>query len=723
MTFALVFTMTIPYATSAIAETDARTAPNHKSTNGNKLKVEGGEKTDVTDTSTSEKSLVKVNSQNTTLVSVPASNVPSKVTKATKKNERDVYDWNQFYDAMMSMDTNVIHIQSDFYNTKTDDASMNDTISTPMRPLKIVGNGHTIDFRGASFFNDTALKSNERMEWEIDHLTMYGQNSNGPIKTASDTTAKGAYGALIYKDVSYIGAQLTASYNWMIDFRGHIENHSVNSYQSPFDHKNYNAQINQVNIEAKDVVFREGNYYRGTTENAGVFHLAKNGQMTLEDKAEVHLTAGGNTGEFSTYALYLQGDLVANKDSKLSINTTNKGKQYGLYLTGKDSEIVAADEAKITITSNGESYPSLYLESGTGISIKDKAALNILAENKGNSTYPLINIEKNTSFVIGEKGIFNIVSDGYGAHDILKFGTFSKFQFTDAEKVNLQFTNADLSPAAKLIEMDSGNLEGSSQTIKAWNLKNISQNNTKIADFQWNSILHSKTAFEGNNSAVKSVKAATNQMDKDYVKEFKPEKFSRLMYSDVKNNYTTTKNKSSDAVTSQDSKFLKEKTSAILRLTGDEVLPTINSLALTNIPSDLVTSEDSQVVRGKTTPGAYVRVTGDPALPTPSLSSEVEGEAAYSTKADSEGNFEVKAEVGKYFIASNTLKVFASLNGQQKEINIPIADKTAPTAEGKTLAIVKGDKLPNALDFLSHVKDSNPANFSITHVYFADYSK
>ncbi|MBQ0138221.1 MAG: WxL domain-containing protein, partial [Kurthia sp.] len=42
---------------------------------------------------------------------------------------------------------------------------------------------------------------------------------------------------------------------------------------------------------------------------------------------------------------------------------------------------------------------------------------------------------------------------------------------------------------------------------------------------------------------------------------------------------------------------------------------------------------------------------------------------------------------------------------------------------GKTLAIVKGDKLPNALDFLSHVKDSNPANFSITHVYFADYSK
>lgn len=674
---ALVFTLVTPSFLSVQAITSEGNLTEHKSTQSTSLT-----------TMNTLGSIVKTAFTTTTKDNIPPALAPSQITNASGPNERNIYNWDQLYTAMNTSSVNILHIQADFYNTKSPDWQAEDNINIPMRPITIYGNGHTIDFRGASFYNNSWLSRDSKVQWEINHLTMYGRNFYGPIKTDSEAAAANAYGAMVYDDVTYIGSQLTASYRWTIDFRGHIENHSVNSYISPFDNKTYSTQQNQVNIEAKDVVFRENNYYMGTTENAGVFRLGNNGKMSLENNTNVTMTSNGNGGEFGTTALYLEGELTTGENAKLTINTRNSGNQYGVFISGRGNGITLDNSAEATINSYGDAYSSIYMESNTMLLVKDDATLNVLTKNKGTSTNDLIRTTGSTSFIIAKNGTFNAVSDGIATHSIIDFGSNSVFRFADAKKVNLQFTNEKLSYYASLIKMSSGSLDVDVQEVQAWNSSNISGNSTRAADFHWTPMFSMITTFSGARSTVKSASSVMNQMRVKYMNEFRPEYFSRLMYLKI---------------------------------------PDVD-LEVTNHPNDLKISPDSQVVKGIATPGALIRVTGDSALETPSLPSGIDGSndtkitGDYSTRANSSGYFEVKAQLGKYFTASSKVNVYAFLNGKTEEMKITVADRTAPTAEGIELAIVKGDPIPNAKDFLINIQDTNPTNSRYSYDYKIDYS-
>lgn len=629
----------------------------------------------------------------TTKEDVPNAPVPEKITKANPEaaNEVDVTSWTEFEAAMKNKAITVIHVQKDFYNDRTTVAETN--VSTPKRTLTIKGNGHIIDFRGIGFRNGTAAAANETILWTIENLTMYGRNFYGPIHTIVGVNSNNSYGGLIYKDSTYVGAQLTASYYWTIDFGGAIENHSVNSYISPFDEKKYATQTGQVNIEATDVIFRKNSKYNGTTENAGVFRLQNSGEMTMEDYSEVTMTSGGTAGEYSGNVLYLQGVIKTGKEAVLNLNTRKSGGQSAIEIYGAKNGIQAAEGSKINIHTTGGNgtHHAVSMGADTEINIEDGAELNINAENKSSGTGDLINAGARTKFLIGKKAKFNAVSDGTGSHNILDFGTNSKFQFADAEEVNLQYTNNSLASGARLITMSgsNGQLDVDVQDVKAWNKKDIAGNSMRESDFHWTPMFGMITQFSTGTSTVKNGSSVLNSMREKYKNEFKVHESSRLLYS-----------------------YIEDVDVGIL-----------------NPITDNQDSVDSTVIHGVANPGAYVRLTGDSAIPEPTIPSVIDGADDeeltnnFTVIADSKGEFTIHAKEGKHFTASNKIKAFAFLGGKSDEHIVEVLDETAPTGEGVNLKMVFGEAIPEPDHFIINPLDSNPANAGFKYEFKEDYSK
>lgn len=633
---------------------------------------------------------LRSNNGMTTKAGVPNAEKPAVITSAKGINERNVSNWSDFEAAMTNQSINVIHVQADFYNTRTTNEETN--VSTPKRNLTIKGNGHIIDFRGIGFRNTTSVLANETIRWTVENLTMYGRNYYGPVHTSSSVSLNNGYGALVYKDVTYIGAQLTASYAWTIEFAGSIENHSeYDSYTSPFDKVIYSTEgrKGEANIEAKDVIFKENSTYNGEAY-AAVFILRQSGSMILEDNAKVTMTSKGRSGEEGIYALYLQGIVKTGKNAELTINGQESGNQYGIYISGSGNGLYASNNSKIKLRTYGGEKQSILMQSYTSIIIEDGAELDVSSINRGSSTANVVQAEHYTRFIIGKKGIFNVTSDGYGNHNLLKFGLTALFQFADAKKVNLQFTNNALNTGARVIYMDGSNgvLEVDVQDVQAWNRMNITTNGSRQADYQWTPMFGMKTSFSGGTGTVRSASSITNSERVRYTNEFKPQNFSRLLYSYI----------------------------------ADVEVGILNPL------TDNRASEDSSVVKGTTNPGAYVRLTGDPALPIPKVPSIITGANEkeltdpFTVIADANGNFEVNAKAGQHFTAANNINAFSFLGGKSGSTTVKVLDGTAPTGEGVNLVILLGDDLPNPKKFVMNPRDTNPTNKGFTYKFKEDYS-
>lgn len=628
----------------------------------------------------------------TTKPGVQAAPKPAVITHADpdKANEVDVSTWAEFTAAMTNANINVIHVQDDFYNpNKTANAVFT---AITMRNIKVNGNGHVIDFDGTSFRQNT-MPANLNVEWEFNHLTIYGRN-NYSIITSTGAIPATSSARMIFDNVSYVGSQISANFNWLTDFRGHVESHSVNSYVRPFDGTTQGTVTNEMNLQVKDVQFSKDSYYNGTTENAGVFILLNGGNMLAEENSEVHLSSGGNAGagEYGYYLMYVLGNSVKlEKNSNVTLNTREKGSMRAIDL-GADSTIEADEGAVLNINGRGPSvgYHLIDLGLRAKIHINDSAELNIESKNKGTGLGDLINAAANAEFIIGKKATFNATSDGTGNHNILDFGATSLFKFADAEKVNLQYTNDSISSAAKMFSMTgtANTLDVDVQDIKAWDKSSYSTNAERDPEYHWTPMFGMKTQITTSASKVLEASSVMNSERERYTNEFKPENFSRLMYSYIE----------------------------------DVEVGILNPL------TDDITSKDSSAIEGVANPGAYVRLTGDDALPEPTVPSVVDGadEAEltddFTVLADEKGKFTVHAKEGQTFTAANKIKVFAFLGGKSDEHTVEVLDQTAPTAEGINLKMVHGDKLPNAKDFIINPQDTNPTNSKFNYEFKVDYT-
>lgn len=627
---------------------------------------------------------------NTTLTGVPNAPKPDVPLRgpASSTSEKNVSTWKEFQDAVVNRRVTTIYVQANIYNTTNTRA-----VSVTPKNLTIHGNGYYIDFRDTSFEIRGTLAVNSNFSLKLNHLTMYGYNYYGPFSIWSKPS-RGSNITSEFNNITYVGTQLMASWDWDINLSGKIENHSVNSYISPYNGVLQKGNTNQVNLEATNLSIANNASYNGSTENAGVIYLSNNGKMKIGNNAEVTLKAGRNindsyAGEFSDYALYLEGTLEMGVNSKLTITARPTGDQHAIYINGSKNGFIANKGAEITLNGIGPSGDKglLDMQNDTVLQIEDEATLNLISKNKGDGPASLLKVGDNGEFIIGKRGSLNAQSDGEGQQNILYFGDASTFRFADAKSVNIQYTNDKVSNDSSLFRMygSKGKLEVDIQSVQAWDKSSISNNDLRTPDFTWNPMFNMITNFNYAESTARTGQTIYQNIYDSYMKNFIPENFSRLLYT------------------------------------------SIEDISL-EFQQEVNDTSDSTTLKGKTNPGAFVRITGDPALPKPSINSNIIGSTNteitddYTVIADDDGNFEVSTKNGQPLTATNTIKVFAFKNGRNAVEERIVLDKTAPTAEGKNLVIVRNDALPAAKDFMLHAKDSNPFNKEIKYTFKENYS-
>lgn len=684
VSIALIFTMIIPFTN--YGEVKAQEVNNKNTKNNNtskKMVTPSVAQEDLTPSET-------IGSPWTTKPGVPAAPKPEVISQAEGSNEVNVHTWAELSAAMLNATINVIHVQDDFNNTAVTGNAIFVTI--PMRSIKVNGNGHTVDF-GATAFIHNPMAANQHIEWEMNHLTIYGRN-NYSVMSSTGLIPATSSARMIFDNVSYVGSQISANFYWLTDFRGHVESHSVNSYISPFTEKSTAAVANEMNLQVKDVQFSKDSYYHGTTENAGAFILLAGGNMLAEENSEVILSAGGTAGagEYGYYLMYILGNSVKlEKNANVTLNPKEAGSMRAISL-GADSTIEADEGAILNVNGRGPSLGFNLIELGlrAKIDIKDEADLIINWKNKGTGLGDLINAAANAEFIIGKKATFDAKSDGTGNHNILDFGANSLFKFADAEKVNLQFTNDAINANAKMFSMagTANTLDVDVQEVKAWNRSSFSTNSTRDPDYHWTPMFGMKTQITTGASKVLEAHSVLNTERNSYVNDFKPENFSRLMYS-----------------------YIEDVRVGIL-----------------NNPTDSISSVDSKVIKGVANPGAYVRLSGDDALPEATIPSGIDGSNNeeitnnYTVIADDSGEFTVQAKEGQSFTASNKITAYAFMNGKSDSATVEVLDRTAPTAEGINLTMIFEENIPAAEHFIINAADTNPANKGFKYTFKDDYT-
>lgn len=566
----------------------------------------------------------------------------------TNQNNRaaiSVGDSQSLEDAMKDVTVTVINITNDFA-LMTVGAGLELNLTIPKRNITINGNGHTIDFRGRSYwmtFNETHVDVN------INNLKMFGRNYWGPVRLIGYVTSAAT---ITFDTISYIGSQLTYSVESNVEIQGDVISSSVNQYMSPFDDLTYTTQTNQVNFEITNITFKENSTYKGMTENADVMLLLNNGKMIAEKNAKVELTRGGDAGEGGYNVLRISGDLVIQESAEITLNTVEGSTRGGIWLTSANSSVLVEKDAQLTINTKGpvnagDAAP-LFGTSNTQVRVDTGGKLFINTLNSGASTRPSIVTGSNSSFIIAKEGTFDVKSDGTGAKSLIQIGSGATFKFADAKRVNLQLDNTNVN--SRLVNM-TGILDVDVQAVKAWTSSEWIGDTDE--SFLWSPMYGVKVTNSGTNTTNVVGNSVSSQIQNSFIANFRTQNFRRILF---------------------------------------EYIPDV-AIGITRPLTNDTTSTTSHIIKGTAYPGAFVRLSlvdasGNPLedqslLPLGTIPSQVESEQGdsknnYHINSDGTGNWSVSLAAGKYLEKGMRIKAYAFLNGKNDTDIAIVLDAVPP---------------------------------------------
>ncbi|HHB1766613.1 TPA: pectate lyase-like adhesive domain-containing protein [Bacillus cereus] len=551
------------------------------------------------------------------------------VKQAVVNGEVDVYDDETLKAALSDKNVSKINITSDFTVKEPRPVHR----AYPVRPnLIIEGNGHTVDFRGLC--GDLSVNASNKMNLTIRNINILGSNYYGPFRMigVKDT------GTMKYENMSYIGPQLTCSYIADVIFAGKLNIQSVPEYTSLEGQKIATQGTDtQQNVEATNVKFLEGTHYIGSTKKSAVFGLFNGGTVDVGKDAIIDVSASDTGGENPQAVIVTQGKFVIHDGAKVNVSTTSTSNRGGIRVEGTNSGIIVEKNAELNINTKGAlGYNALYLGPSANLKVADSAKLTLKSENTANSTQASVYAGNGSSFVIGEKSTFDVHSDGTGSKNLIYIGTNAKFQFANAERVNLALDNSHASSRLIYMYGVGGVLDVDVQRVKAW------KNGVSIDDdnpsYTWNPMygMHIKYSYADVREALGN--SLTEKVQNDFRQNFRTQNFKRVLFEYI-----------------------------------PDVSVSINEL------TDNRNKDNSHIITGVTNPGALVRLSGDDAIPSPTIdSSDVNISEKYHVVADSEGKYSFTLPKGKYLTAGNTVKAFSYLNGKYDEATTIVKDETAP---------------------------------------------
>ncbi|MCU5461493.1 Ig-like domain-containing protein [Bacillus cereus] len=541
----------------------------------------------------------------------------------------DVYDDATLRAALSDKNVSKINITGDF----TVKQSGFGHVTYPVRPdLIIEGNGHTVDFRGLC--GDFNVNATNRMNFTIRNVNILGSNYYGPFRMIGikDT------GTMRYENMTYKGPQLTCSYIADVTFAGNLNIQSVPEYTSLEGQKIVTQGTDtQQNVEATNVKFLEGTHYIGSTKKAAVFALYNNGTVDVGKGAVIDVTATDTYGENPEAVIVAQGSFFIHDGAKVNVNTASTSNRGGIRLTGTNNEIVVSKNAELNINTKGVlGYEAFYIGPSAKLKVADSAKLTVRSENTAGSTKATVYAGNNSSFIIGEKSTFDVHSDGTASKNLIYIGTNAKFQFANAERVNLALDNSHVSSRLIYMYGVGGALDVDVQRVKAWkNGISIDDNNPSSI---WNPMygMHIKYSYGDVRETLGN--SLTEKVQNDFRENFRTQNFKRVLFE-----------------------YIPDVAVIIDKLTDNQ------------------NEDNSHIITGVTNPGALVRLSGDDAIQGPTIdSSDVNISEKYHVVADSEGKYSFTLPKGKYLTAGNTVRAFSYLNGKFAESTTIVKDETAP---------------------------------------------
>ncbi|MBC1501352.1 hypothetical protein HB943_12135 [Listeria weihenstephanensis] len=551
-------------------------------------------------------------------------------------NVANVTDYLQLEAAMKDVTITEINIMNDInFSNYTTGSAAESNLSIPTRSITINGNGNTVDFRSRGYL--MSFGSN-KVDIVIKDIKMFGRNYWGPLRL-SGTAGKGTQ--LTYQNIEYTGAQLTCSYEADVNIIGHVTNRSVNSYVSPFDGVTYAALTNQVNLEITNINFYENSIYTGSTTNATVINLGNGGTATVGKNAEVYLLRGGSAGEEGTCAFKIDGNLNINDGAFVQIRTEPGSTAGGIKLNSSGSSLHISENAELMVNTLGavsDTRNPIYIASGASLKVDSGAKLNIRAENTGTSTGAAIYTGDNSSFIVAKDGTFDVQTDGTGSKYLIRIGNASTFQFADAKRVNLQLNNTNT--GSRLIYMygTSGKLNVDVQSVKAWTGTDWRDDGNET--YLWNPMYGMNIKFSSSNVSSVTANSVNEATQSSFIQNFRTQNFRRVLFEGI-----------------------------------PDVSVSINTL------TDDKTAENSHVITGVTNPGAYVKLTGDPAIPVATIASQDFNDTnKYHAIADATGKYSFILPAGSYVSAGNQVTAYSYLNGKSATASTIVKDEVAPDA-------------------------------------------
>lgn len=590
---------------------------------------------------------------------VVSEKVAQKLVQGTRlqatANVANVTNYTELEAAMKDANITEINVMNDInFSNYTTGSGAEANLSIPTKSFTINGNGHTIDFRSRSYLMSFGSTPVQVVVKDVD---MYGRNYWGPIRL-SGTAKKGA--TLTYDNISYTGAQLTCSYEADVNIIGKVRNASVNNYISPFDGVNYTALGNQVNLEITNINFLEDSYYIGSTENATVIWLSNGGTADVGKNARVDLTRGGSGGEEGTTTFRIDGNLNIHDNAIVNITTALDSQCGGITLNNNATQINVEKSAELHVTTNGylsDGRNPIYVAYGASFKVDSGAKLIVDARNTTTSTGSSIYTGNNCSFIIAKDGTFDVKTDGTGAKYLVRIGSNAVFQFADAKRVNLALNNSNAS--SRLIYIYAGKLVVDVQSVKAWNAMGSTTDTGQ--DYWWNPMYGMEVTYNGATVTAAKGNSINRETQDSFTQNFRTQNFKRVLFEGI-----------------------------------PDVAVSINDL------TDNKAVSNSHTITGVTSPGAYVKLSGDAAIPSgTNASQDFNDTNMYHVIADAQGLYSYELPAGKYLTAGNKVTAYSYLNGKSATASATVKDETAPDAPTlqaitDKATIVTGDAEANA---------------------------
>lgn len=604
-------------------------------------------------------------------------------SNADENGVQDVATWEEFVRAFANQSISTINIIDDFVTPANPrlnltDITTGDTSNTTgsgryvyltapaiSRKLIIEGNNHQIDFRAVSLcFRDATAVSSSPWELELKNLEIFHGNFYGPITFNDLNTANQQMSIITYDNITNIGNQLIHSPRSFVKVSGITSSIQQQNYASKFGSWRTNA-TDQSNMYISKMTLLKNSHLTLATLNAGNVDLGGDatGELLLEEGAKMDITANGTSGEASGVAVFVRsGSVTLEKDAEMLVAPQLNSSAISLIATGANFNI--GENATVEIQSDGRTTNTnsnnsniLWMATGSSLLVHEKGKFAVNAVNQGTSGSNVVHVNGAATLRVGKDSTLDIKSDSTSqTQNLINFASANSiFQFSDAQKINLQRTQTITGTATTngLINIagSTGLLDVDVQAVKQWNRGNI----TETSDFNWKPIFNLKVKYTGTATNLNSVSGISQETIDSFRANFTTRNVQRVLFEKI-----------------------------------PDVNVTIDEL------SEDTSLDNSHVITGIANPGSFIHFTGDLAIPTGTISSpDINSEEKFHVIADTNGNYRYELPESSYFTAGNTVTAYAFLEGKSDTASTIVQERLTP---------------PNPLDPLNPGEEVDPEN-------------